>query len=146
MLAFFGIIASYMLYSKSEQLITNFNYQTTEVRSTKNVDTKASLAIKYDVLLNSDGSGFTDTKRCPTGLTLTNTSSGVTVFTLDTSPKYGASGIYCSTTYTGALSYSGEVVVNYATGYTAFSNIQYAGSTLALTGSPMVTPVFSGSG
>lgn len=135
MLAFFGTIAAFMLYSKSEQLITNFNYQTTEVQSTKNIETKASLAVKYDVLLNSDGSGFTDTRQCPTAVTLTNTSSGTTVFSLGTKAKYATSGIYCSATYTGSLSYSGEIAVNYLTGYTTFSTLQYAGNTFSLSGS-----------
>jgi hypothetical protein len=88
MLAFFGTIAASLLFTKSETLVQNATVQRVESKSSKNLDTKADLAIKYSMLLNSNGGGFNDTLSCPTNYRLRNISTSTDVFTVSTTPQY----------------------------------------------------------
>ncbi len=142
MLAFFWIIVAYILFSKWEFLISNLRNQIVSSQLSKNLNSKTSLAITYDLSLNADGSGFTNTKTCPEQIILTNTSSGITIFSTPSTAKYNSGGIYCFASYTGTTVSSGNILISYNSGYTSFSSMTYNGNSLTVGGSPLQSTSF----
>ena len=125
LLSFLGTIVATVLVRKSEVLVTNYNVQTVEERLNRNIETKADLAIKYDNILSSDGSGFTDTRSCPNPVTLFNSSSGSVAFSGASNPWYGSDRIIRCLAESPVY---GNIVLSYASDYLSFSGAEYESS------------------
>lgn len=71
-LANFAIVVAWILFSKSEILSQNIEYQNLNTQAIKDVKEKGILAIRYDRTMNSNGSGFLNTVHCPQIVTSVN--------------------------------------------------------------------------
>ncbi len=73
MISFFAVIFGYILLIKVDTLTGNLDIQNNDIKLHSNITDKADLAVDYDVLLNTNGSGFTNTISCPTLVTMSGT-------------------------------------------------------------------------
>lgn len=129
---------AYIIFSKSEILIGNITNQVWNAKITKNIEEKSNLAIRYDIAMNTNGSGFINTRSCPSNVTLSGTTASGTLETISTVPYFDGTTLYCS----GATS-SGNLLLTYSSDFATFSTGVYTnditlspvGGTGTLTGS-----------
>jgi hypothetical protein len=75
MISFFAVIFGYILLIKVDTLRGNLDIQNNDIKLHSNITDKADLALDYDVLLNTNGSGFIDTIACPDNVTMSGTTA-----------------------------------------------------------------------
>ena len=123
LLANFAVILAYVIFINSQELVENSRYSEVSGKMAKNIEEKAVSAFDYDLLLNGDGSGFTNAESCP-ALTMSGTAPGSAYQeTIPTTLAFNGVSYTCSGTSTN---FSGNsAVVSYQTGYTSFSGITF---------------------
>lgn len=142
LLSFFAVIIGYIVVVKMDILSSNLELQNYDTLLHANISEKAELAFKYDISLNTNGSGFVDTKKCPPAVTMSGTATGGTVQTISTMSFFNGTTLYCSGSTT-----EGNLLLQYGSGFTTYTTGSYLGSTIPLTGIATLTGIFSdGSG
>jgi len=84
------VFLAFMIFSRSEILLKNANFQEYNAKLLKNIDEKMQLVVKYDAFVNSNGSWFVDTRTCPT---VTLTPPGTDFIT---SPEFSGGSVSCN--------------------------------------------------
>lgn len=91
-----------------------------------NVLSKGNLSIKYNAIVNSNGSGFTDTYGCPTAVTMSGTISNTTS---STTLMYQSGSIMCRGTHMG-----NPFSIYVLTGSLSDTYVSYLGDSVDITG------------
>ncbi|EKD29697.1 MAG: hypothetical protein ACD_78C00314G0002 [uncultured bacterium (gcode 4)] len=142
LLSFFAVIIGYIVLVKMDILSSNLDLQNYDTLLHANISEKAELAFKYDISLNTNGSGFVDTIQCPSAVTMSGTIDSTTIETIATAPYFNNTLLYCS----GSTA-SGNLLLQYGSGFTTYATGSYLGSVIALTGTTVLTGTFTdGSG
>ncbi len=66
-----AIFLAFLVFTKSEILLKNADFQEYEYVMTRNIWEKSDLAVRYDKNVNSDGFGFRQTRCCPNSINVT---------------------------------------------------------------------------
>ena len=127
MISFFAVIIGYIITIKIDSLMENLDIQNHNMKLHANLTEKADLAIGYDLSVNANGSGFTNTILCPNSVTLSGTLAGGTTNTIGTVPFFQNTAFVCS----GSTS-EGNLLISYNSGGTIFATGSYLGSTISL--------------
>ncbi|MDD5377212.1 MAG: hypothetical protein PHH16_03780 [Candidatus Gracilibacteria bacterium] len=127
MLSFFAVIIGYIIVVKMDTLMENLDIQNYDTKLHSNLTEKADLAIGYDLSLNTDGSGFTNTIKCPDSVTMSGTLAGGTLENIATVPFFSNTAFVCS----GSTA-KGNLLITYSSGGTVFVTGSYLGSNIAL--------------
>lgn len=96
MISFFAVIIGYIITIKIDSLIENLDIQNYNMKLHSNLTEKADLAIGYDLSVNANGSGFTNTILCPNSVTLSGTLAGGMTTTIPTIPFFNNATFVCS--------------------------------------------------
>ena len=100
-----------------DTLTQNLDLQNYDTKLHSNLTEKADLAMGYDIFLNTNGSGLTDTVRCPNSVTMSGTLDGGTFENITTAPFYSDTAFVCSGSTT-----QGNLLLSYNSGGTIFSS------------------------
>ncbi|MFA5917263.1 MAG: hypothetical protein WC850_03475 [Candidatus Gracilibacteria bacterium] len=107
------MMLSIIVLNNSIKLENTLNYQTIKSELSKKIKEKGAIMAAYDMLVNSDGSGFIDNISCPDNVTM----SGETILTSGITTTWANSG----TTYICSGSYNGLLLnILSNTGFTSF--------------------------
>jgi len=132
------VVIGYIVLVKMDILSSNLDLQNYDTLLHANISEKAELAFKYDISLNTNGSGFVDTIACPSTVTMSGTLSGSTSEIIPTSPFFNGTILTCS-----GMTASGNLLLQYGSGFTIYTTGSYLGSTITLTGSTTLSGTFS---
>lgn len=110
-----------------DTLMENFDIQNYDTKLHSNLTEKADLAMGYDISLNTNGSGFTNTISCPDSVTMSGTAAGGTTVTIGTVPFFQNTAFICSGSTT-----QGNLLLSYGSGGNIFVTGSYLGSVVAL--------------
>lgn len=139
----FAVILGYIIFLKSQTLLENTRYAEMSSKLSKNIEERANACMDYDLAMNRNGSGFTNTTSCPT-LTMSGTSGGSTYLeSIPTTVTFDGTTAYCSgssTVFTGQ-----NVRLNYSPDYLSFSGVAFRSSTANLAGSTTLTGLLTDS-
>lgn len=91
-----ALIMSLVILNLSIEIFNNNEYQNIVRKLWNDIVYKADLSFKYSKLLNTNGSGFSDTTSCPTSVTMSgNTSMSV----VSSTASFSWETLFCSWTY-----------------------------------------------
>jgi len=127
MLSFFAVIAGYIVVLKMDVLTENVDIQVHDSKLHSNITEKATLAIAYNTLVNTDGSGFTNTIACPS-VTLSGTTGGGKN-TIPTS-HYFQGGVFVCSGSTAVP--QGNLILSYSASGNTFTTGAYRSSEIPL--------------
>lgn len=112
-----AIVVGFVLVMRADSLVSGIENQERNFKLSKNVEEKARLTMRYEKAVNSDGSGFTNTKSCPATVTM----SGTIVATTESKPtsayRYGGQ-LFCS----GTSASGTNLLISYSANGTNFSS------------------------
>ncbi|MDD2487256.1 MAG: hypothetical protein PHS92_02720 [Candidatus Gracilibacteria bacterium] len=126
-LANIALFVLYMVMSKTDTYISTIDYQNYSSKLNRNIQEKSNYAIKDDLENNLDGTGFIDTIKCPSNITLSGTTaSGQIMILTGTEPYYN---INSQTLYCSGTTASGNLLLTYNTTFTGFTQAEYMNGT-----------------
>ncbi len=111
----------YIIFSKSIQYITDIQFQRYSIKLNKNLQEKAEMAFKYNSYVNNNWSWFTDTRACPSEVTLSGTTESWTLINITNIVSYfDWNNIFCSWS-----SASWNLLIAYSDDFLNYSEASY---------------------
>ena len=120
MISFFAVVFGYIITIKMDTLIENLDIQNYEAKLHSNITEKADLSIGYDMSVNTNGGGFTDTVTCPDSVTMSGTTADGVLENIATVPFFYNTAFVCS----GSTA-QGNFLLSYSSGGNTFETGSY---------------------
>lgn len=115
-----ALVIMYIVVNKSNYFSENINMQNYNIKLNENLKNKATNTFKYNIYLNTNWSGFTDTISCPQNVSLSwTTSTGIISATI---PYFKSNSkiLYCS-----GSTPSWNLLLTYNSSFSGFTEASY---------------------
>lgn len=115
-----ALVIMYIVVNKSNYFSENINMQNYNIKLNENLKNKATNTFKYNIYLNTNWSGFTDTISCPQNISLSGTTQVGMISATIPYFEFNSKVLYCS-----GSTLSWNLLLKYNSSFSGFTEASY---------------------